>query len=99
MSRAQLYIIAEMPDRRPIKIGRSVSAKSRLASLQTGNCRPLDLAAVYTMDAETVVKAEKFLHEELAYFALVGEWFDLDVDFMARYIPDFFLSNGFEVRS
>lgn len=96
MKLAQLYIISEMLDG-PVKIGRSVSAKSRLASLQTGNSRPLHLAAVYTMDAETVVTAEEYLHEELERHALVGEWFDLSVDFMRAYMPDFFLSNGFEV--
>lgn len=96
MRLAQLYIISEAPDG-PLKIGRSVSAKSRLASLQTGNPRPLELVEAYTMAADTVILAEEYLHEELEHSALVGEWFDLSIDFMREYMPDFFLANGFEI--
>jgi hypothetical protein len=93
---ACLYIISEHPDG-PIKIGRSKSVKSRMSSLQTGNCRQLTLEAVFTMPADQVVLAERCLHEELENRALIGEWFDLPTRFMREYMPDFFLANGFDV--
>ena len=96
MHTGQLYIISEGPDG-PVKIGRSFSAKSRLATLQTGNARPLKIAAAYTMPMDEVIEAEQYLHEELGRHALVGEWFELSEDFMREYMPDFFLSNGYEV--
>lgn len=99
MSVGQLYLISEGPDG-PIKIGRSaISAKSRLATLQTGNARPLKIAAAYTMPLDQVIEAEQYLHEELDRHALVGEWFDLSEDFMREYMPDFFLANGYEVAA
>lgn len=96
MKLAELYIIREGSDG-PIKIGRSVSALTRLASLQTGNPRLLHLVASFQMEAEVVITAEKYLHEELGAFALVGEWFDLSDEFLSDYMPDFFRANGFEV--
>lgn len=95
MSIAELYLISEGPDG-PIKIGRSISARSRLATLQTGNARPLAIASAYSMPLDQVIEAEQYLHEELAHRALVGEWFDLSENFMRQYLPDFFLSNGYE---
>lgn len=93
---AELYLISEGPEG-PVKIGRSVSAKTRLAGLQTGNARPLSIIAAYTMPADQVIEAEQYLHEELEFWALVGEWFDLSERFMFEYMPDFMLANGFEV--
>ena len=95
-SEAQLYVIAESLEG-PIKIGRSVSAKTRLASLQTGNPRSLLLVGFVTMPADDVIKAEQWLHEELSQFALVGEWFDISVQFIQSYLPDFFLTHGLGV--
>ena len=92
----ELYIISEGPEG-PVKIGRSISAKSRLSSLQTGNSRPLTILAAYSMPADQVIEAETILHEELEYRALIGEWFGLSERFMKVYMPDFFLANGFEV--
>lgn len=94
---AEVYIITEGPAG-PVKIGRSVSARTRLASLQTGNSRRLTIVASYALSSDEAVVAEQYLHDELKYAALVGEWFNLSVDFMQRYMPDFFLANGFEVR-
>jgi hypothetical protein len=96
MSEAQLYVIAEGPDG-PLKIGRSISAKNRLASLQTGNPRSLMLIGSITMSADDVFRAEQELHEALEQYALVGEWFDLRVDFIVGYLPNFFITRGFGV--
>lgn len=95
MKSAQLYIISEGPEG-PVKIGRSTSARIRLGTLQTGNARPLSVAAVYTMPIDQVIEAEQYLHEELGHWALVGEWFELSEQFMAEYMPDFILANGYE---
>lgn len=55
------------------------------------------LVGFVTMDADEVVRAEQFLHEELEQFSMVGEWFDLSVEFINKYLPDFFLTHGFGV--
>lgn len=96
MDFAELYVIGEGRSG-PIKIGRSKSARARLAALQTGNPRRLKLLASYRMEPDSVSLAESYLHEELSRFAMMGEWFDLDASFIAEYMPDFMLSNGFEV--
>jgi hypothetical protein len=90
-----LYIISESPNG-PVKIGRSISPGSRLATLQTGNPRPLRIYASYLLPDDDVVMAEEHLHHELEHRAMVGEWFDLPENFMAGYMPDFFLSLGLE---
>jgi len=93
---AHLYIISEGPDG-PVKIGRTISAPSaRLASLQTGNPRPLHIYRSYVLPCDEVIAAERELHEELNLFGLIGEWFEIPESFIDRYMPDFFLSNGFE---
>jgi hypothetical protein len=89
----ELYLVSE-GDAGPIKIRRSVNADSRLASLQTGNPRPLRVLRCYRMPAADVIEAEQMLHEELRDFSLVGEWFDLSERFILQYMPDFFLANG-----
>jgi hypothetical protein len=96
VNEAQLYVIAEGANG-PLKIGRSVSAKNRLASLQTGNPRSLMLVGWITMSAADVIRAEQELHEELEPYALVGEWFDLKVDYIVGFLPNFFITRGFGV--
>ena len=93
---SSLYVISEGVDG-PVKIGRSNNPHSRVATLQTGNARPLILTAIYDMIAEDVCAAEKMLHEELADFSILGEWFSLTERFMQGYMPDFIKANGFEV--
>lgn len=95
---SQLYIISEGPHG-PVKIGRSMSAGARALNLQTGNPRPLRVIACWTMPLDWVIEAEQLLHDELEDFALVGEWFSLSEALVRRYMPDFFLSNGFEVAA
>lgn len=90
-----LYIISEGEDG-PIKIGRSRNPGSRLLELQTGNARRLRVVASYELTHDEACDAERRLHEELADWALSGEWFQLDEKFMAGYVPDFFLSIGLE---
>jgi hypothetical protein len=91
-----LYIISEGPEG-PVKIGRSNLPRARLSTLQTGNARPLELIDTYILPIDQVGDAERTLHEELADHSIIGEWFNLSVRFMRAYMPDFFLSNGFEV--
>jgi hypothetical protein len=98
MTEHHLYVIAEGPSG-PIKIGRSISAHNRLASLQTGNPRALQLVGYVLMTSTEVVEAERLLHEELSQYAMVGEWFDLSVEFISAYMRDFMLSHGFGVMA
>lgn len=94
-SLGHLYLISEGPDG-PIKIGHSVAPDARLATLQTGNARPLRIHASYMLMRDDAIFAEECLHQELEERALVGEWFDLSEDFISSYMPDFFLSIGLE---
>lgn len=93
-----LYIISEGKDG-PIKIGRSRNPGSRLCELQTGNARRLRVVVCYELSHDEACDAERQLHEELASWAMAGEWFQLDEKFMAEYMPDFFLSEGLEPRN
>jgi hypothetical protein len=92
-----LYVISE-GEAGPVKIGRSISAPSRLCSLQTGNPRPLRILAAWEVRADEINEAESTLHEELEGFALIGEWFALSERFILDYMPDYFGANGYSVR-
>jgi hypothetical protein len=95
---SELYIASEGPNG-PVKIGRSVNAGARLASLQTGNPRPLKLIYCCTLSRNDAVEAERNLLADLQEFALVGEWLDLGERFMADYIADFLMDHGYEVAA
>lgn len=90
-----LYLISE-GEEGPVKIGFSGSPVSRLGTLQTGNPRPLRLVASYCFLRNDAILAETMLHEELDHWSITGEWFDLSEEFVGGYVPDFFLSEGFE---
>lgn len=80
-----------------MKVGRSVNSTSRLASLQTGNPRSLKLILQHRMLRDDAIKAEIALLEELNEFALVGEWLDLNEEFMRGYMQNFLLAEGLEL--
>jgi hypothetical protein len=90
-----LYIISEGSDG-PVKVGRSRNPGARMCELQTGNARKLRLVARYELTHDDACEAERILHEELAAWAMAGEWFQLDEKFMIEYVPDFFRSIGLE---
>jgi hypothetical protein len=57
----------------PIKIGyTSSSAKNRMSQLQTGHHENLYLLGTIP----GTISEEKFLHKELIYYNINGEWFD-----------------------
>jgi hypothetical protein len=93
-----LYIISEGEDG-PVKIGRSRNPGARLCELQTGNARFLRVAACYELTHDEACDAERSLHEQLSDHAMNGEWFRLSEQFMADYMPAFFLSEGLEPRN
>lgn len=67
---AWIYFVGQQPDG-PVKVGYSKNPFDRMASLQTGNPRPLALIWVVEGDLGT----ERMIHEALAEHRLGGEWF------------------------
>ena len=59
------------------KIGFSKTPESRLKQLQTGN--PEDLHLHYTIDVneDCVNVLEKYLHKDIGYKRIKGEWFSM----------------------
>lgn len=55
-----------------VKIGRSIDPDSRMRSIQTGNPKPLEIAAVINGNVEAD------LHRRFASYRESGEWFRLD---------------------
>jgi hypothetical protein len=93
-ARSQLYLISEGTDG-PIKIGRSISAKNRLHSIQTGNPRPLKILAAWEDEYEDICFAEQsFILEWSYHFKPSGEWFYIDEALVLDCMPDFFISIG-----
>jgi T5orf172 domain len=67
----------------PIKVGVATDVQSRIASLQTGNSRRLELLALLLGS----YPLERALHCELSGYCVRGEWFDDGsglLDFVAR---------------
>jgi hypothetical protein len=59
-----------------VKVGASTDPVARMAHLQTGNPRPLELLfTVPFVDLETAVAAEHRYHAAFRDFWLLGEWF------------------------
>lgn len=69
---SRLVYVVQAVDDAPIKIGVASDVEKRLASLQTGNPRALQLLHVLPGDGAL----EWSLHKSLAADRLVGEWFD-----------------------
>lgn len=72
----------------PVKLGVTVSPRTRIATLQTANAAELiGLAAWRILPCE-----EKQIHEEFAHAHIRGEWFEPTpglVDFVLRFGGDF----------
>jgi len=83
MTAVSLYIICHVDAlvpafTGPVKIGIANDPKSRLATLQTGNPRPLALYWHFPMiDRPMAAGLEQYLHEQHKACRLAGEWFDL----------------------
>ena len=59
------------------KIGFSKNPQSRLKQLQTGNSEQLFLHHMIEVSDERTRLLERFLHKDLSYKKLKGEWFKL----------------------
>ena len=60
-----------------IKIGIADDPESRLATLQTGNAKPLRLLLAVPFDERRVAEQlERDLHASLAKYRIRGEWFN-----------------------
>ncbi len=71
-----LYVIGEGNGSGIVKIGRSQSPPARLAAVQTGNPRKVQLLLVVPEAGQH----EDALHREFSSHRLGGEWFDLGKD-------------------
>lgn len=62
----------------PVKVGVASDPRTRLKGLQTGNPRPLVLAAIFgTPNRSIALALETAFHEVMADHRLSGEWFNL----------------------
>lgn len=59
------------------KIGFSKDPSSRLKQLQTGNAEELHLHGSIEVSEDRVKMLEKFLHKDLSYKRVKGEWFNM----------------------
>lgn len=77
-----LYVIGAIEDNIPVapcKIGITRSLNGRLASLQTGNPKKLEIISAVILPTREIVEiAEKVVHWQFEDFRLVGEWFDVN---------------------
>jgi hypothetical protein len=64
------YLIRQGDHGGPFKVGKTTDIKRRMAELQTAFPYPLHLVDIMVGDHES------FLHGELDYLRLEGEWFD-----------------------
>jgi hypothetical protein len=64
------YLIRQGGHGGPFKVGKTTDIKRRMAELQTASPYPLYLVDIMVGDHEN------FLHGELDYLRLEGEWFD-----------------------
>ncbi|GEC56798.1 GIY-YIG nuclease family protein [Bradyrhizobium phage ppBeUSDA76-2] len=76
-----VYVISALENSVPVapcKIGITKSPASRLAGIQTGNPRKLELMSAIPIPGRMVAKwLEEALHDQFEDFRLVGEWFDV----------------------
>ncbi len=80
-----MYIYAIGTDTRQ-KIGLSKDPKSRLLQLQTGNAEKLYLHHSIEVSSDRVKMLEKFLHKDIGYKRLKGEWFDMTKEEVVNYL-------------
>jgi hypothetical protein len=80
-----MYIYAIGTDTRQ-KIGLSKDPKSRLSQLQTGNAENLYLHHSIEVSSDRVKMLEKFLHKDIGYKRLKGEWFNMTKEEVVNYL-------------
>jgi len=71
-----MYIYAIGTEHRQ-KIGFSKDPAARLKQLQTGNAEELQLHGSIEVSESRVKLLEKFLHKDMSYKRVKGEWFNL----------------------
>ncbi len=63
----------------PVKVGITTNMDRRLATLRTGNPRPIDIAAYFTTPNTLIARTlEDAFHDVYSEKRLAGEWFDID---------------------
>ncbi len=84
-----LYVVQEGADG-PVKVGITYHPVWRLSSLRGGNPRQLFLRAVWQFPAKSdALRIERRVQRDLACYALVGEWFNVEVQAVCRLIEGF----------
>jgi len=68
------------------KIGFSNDPSKRLKQLQTANSEELFLHATIDIDETRVRLLERFLHKDLSYKRLKGEWFNMTKQEVTDYL-------------
>ena len=80
-----MYIYAIGTETRQ-KIGLSKDPKSRLLQLQTGNAEELHLHHSIEVAADRVKMLERFLHKDIGYKRMKGEWFNMTKEEVINYL-------------
>jgi hypothetical protein len=68
------------------KIGFSSDPSARLKQLQTGNPESLQLHYRISVPEDQVKLLERFLHKDIGYKRIKGEWFDMTKDEAINYL-------------
>jgi hypothetical protein len=68
------------------KIGFSKDPSARLKQLQTGNAEVLYLHYTIKVDESRIRLLERFLHKDIGYKRLKGEWFNMTKDEAVNYL-------------
>jgi hypothetical protein len=80
-----MYIYAIGTETRQ-KIGLSKDPSSRLKQLQTGNADELHLHHSIEVPSDRVKILERFLHKDIGYKRMKGEWFDMTKEEVVSYL-------------
>ena len=83
IEQCHVYIIAHVESQTlvgPVKIGIAQEPTYRVLEIQTGNPRPLQVAAWFPLPSRSIARqVETAFHEVMVPHRLMGEWFDMDV--------------------
>ena len=80
-----MYIYAIGTETRQ-KIGLSKDPASRLKQLQTGNAEALCLHYSIEVSEDRVRLLERFLHKDIGYKRMKGEWFNMTKEEVVSYL-------------
>jgi hypothetical protein len=70
-----LYVVGEVDDHGPVKVGLSCDVGHRLSGLQAGN--PRELEVVHQTAVPDMGLAERSVHRRLEAWLVRGEWYDI----------------------